>query len=126
MVSSRYGGSSWVGGRFRTDFIRQIYIDPTDGIHNGFEGQHVDGNVMIGLHAKILVQGARQQTGSLPRAVVIAKSLVTIEIGLVQFSLCNVVMVGDIWDIHPKIARHFEDSHPRIDKVHAYEADNIG
>ncbi len=69
------------------DLIRQVHVDATDGIHDGFEGMHVDSQVMIRLGAKVQIQGAGQQAGAFARTIIIAKSLVAVQVRLVQLSL---------------------------------------
>src|SRR5215216_7871697 len=66
MLTGWNGESLWVIFRLHTDFVRQIHINTADGVHDGFEGQHVDCQVMIGPRPEIEVERARQQTGSSP------------------------------------------------------------
>ena len=111
--------------RLHADLVRQVHVEPADGIHDRLEGPHVEGEIVIGLHAEVEVQRARQQTRSLAGTVIVAETLVAVEICLVEFALRDVIVIRDVGDLHPQVARHLEDGDARVDEVHAHQTDDV-
>jgi len=63
---------------------------------------------------------------SFGRIVGVPEALVSVQVGLVEFfMILSLYVICNIRDLHPKVAREFQDGYFGIYEVHAYKADDI-
>src|SRR5258707_45300 len=98
-------------------------INASDRVDYFDKGLHVDRNVMIHIHAEVRIKRQSQEARARAWVVPVVEAVTGISVKVCLIQLLMILpaeMGGDIWNLHPKIAREIQHRDARLKEVNAY------